>query len=91
MNKIVSVLSAIGVDKYLHITCSEVIASLVIIVFEICDVKPLWCFLSSIAAIIIATFVKEYIIDKHPDPTDGVANAFGAWWVWTAYAMAIWS
>lgn len=89
-NQIEGLLVKISLDRWMHSTISAIIAAVVLITTELLGVSPLWCLLSSIAAIVIATAVKEFIIDDTPDPIDGVANAFGAWWVWTTYVVAIW-
>lgn len=90
MRKIYTILASVGIDRWMHAMLSAIIAAVVLIATELLGVPPLWCLISAILSIVIATAVKEFIIDDTPDPIDGVANAFGAWWVCTTYVVAIW-
>uniref|UniRef100_UPI004055B3DB hypothetical protein n=1 Tax=Alistipes sp. TaxID=1872444 RepID=UPI004055B3DB len=84
-------LTSIPIDKWMHIGCSEVVAALSLIITELCDVAPLWCFLTSVITMVAVTAIKEFAIDKVADPLDALANLFGAWWVWTIYVVAVWA
>lgn len=91
MHKIYTFLTSIGLDRWMHAMISAIIASVVLIATELLGISPLWCLTSSISSIVIATAVKEFIIDEKQDPIDALANAFGAWWAWTVYVVAIWA
>ena len=75
-NKLVTLLTSIDKDKYMHFTCGVFISFLAVLIFCWFDIPAVTAAMALIFSV-IAGLVKDYVIDDKADVWDILATLLG--------------